>query len=123
MKKLFSTSLSQFVNDFNLSSINGVVCFPANVDFRCSFIVLKLFVDVHIISIDNLKMDVLYIMYSDKEQKKLDLPDMFSINDDITSYTKNEYLTIEGSSIIYGNYKLEIKPSKVKKERSVTTDK
>ncbi len=113
MKKLFSTSLSQFVNDFNLSTSDGVISFPADVNFKCSFTALKLFVDVHVISIENLKMDVIYLLYPDKEQKKLELPEMFSITDDVTSYLKNECLIIEGNSLIYGHYKLEIRPAKV----------
>lgn len=121
MKKLHTTNLNQFVSDFNLSSENGVICFPANVDFKCSFTVLKLFVDVHIISIENLKMDVIYLLYSNREQRQLNLPDMFSINDGVTDYTKNECLVIKGNSIIYGDYKLEITPSLIPQAKGISS--
>ena len=110
MKNILSTSLKQFLTDFNLTSKDGIICFPANVNFTSSLVSLKLSIDIHIITIQPLKIDVMYLMYPDKEHQTLQLPDMFSISEDITEYSNNECLTIHGSSLIYGDYKLEIRP-------------
>jgi hypothetical protein len=103
-----STELTSFINEFNLKNSNGVVSFPAKVNFAVKNIEHVVVCEVQIITSNALNS--IYLLY--KEEGASFLPDMFTAAANVFRYINNHCLKIKGLSPKVGEYLVSIFPSR-----------
>ncbi len=108
MKQL-TKSISDFILAFDLlHPINGV-CFDAMVFFYTDKLVLQIESEVHIITILNKKIDVLYIL--NPEIRNRELPDMFESKHCEINFREKKGLLLKSVDDQNRSYSILIQPT------------
>lgn len=102
-----SSELNDFIDEFNLKNSNGVVSFPATVNFAIRNIEHVVTCEVQIITSNALNS--IYLLH--KEDGSF-LPDMFTAAANVFRYINNHCLKIKGLSPKVGEYLVSIFPSR-----------
>ena len=108
MKQL-NKSLCNFIATFELEHPTKGICFDAKLYVYTAKIKIEAESEIHIVTIDRKKLDVLYIL--DPLINVEGLPDMFLINDFEVSFSKEYGLKLKGMSSTLGAYSLIIQPT------------
>jgi len=107
--KQLTKSISDFILAFDLlHPINGV-CFDAKVFFYTDKLVLQIESEIHIITILNKKIDVLYIL--NPEIRNRDLPDMFESEHCTIDFRKKKGLLLKSVNDKNKSYSILIQPT------------
>jgi hypothetical protein len=107
--KQLTKSISDFILAFDLlHPINGV-CFDAMVFFYTDKLVLQIESEVHIITILNKKIDVLYIL--NPEIRNRELPDMFESKHCEINFRKKKGLLLKSVDDQNRSYSILIQPT------------
>ncbi|HMK05486.1 MAG TPA: hypothetical protein VK489_14895 [Ferruginibacter sp.] len=114
-----SPPLVSFIKDYGLEKPNGVICFSASIHFHSKKNWFKFVSPVHIISISNKHMDVIYLLNPDIDEKKINT--MFT-NSQRFNYSETKRFEIKGKSKIYGQYSLFIIPISKSCEEATMTE-
>ena len=105
-----SSELTEFIDEFNLKNSNGVVSFPATVNFAIRNIEHVVTCEVQIITSNALNS--IYLLL--KEEGSF-LPDMFTAASNVFRYINNHCLKVKGLSPKVGEYLVSIFPSRIAK--------
>jgi hypothetical protein len=105
-----SSELTDFIDEFRLKNSNGVVSFPATVNFAIRNIEHVITCEVQIITSNALNS--IYLLL--KEEGSF-LPDMFTAAGNVFRYINNHCLKIKGLSPKVGEYLVSIFPSRTAK--------
>lgn len=108
--KLNQTILTEFIKDFKLDSTGKAIFFDADIQLKTATISKRFNCEVHIISMVEKNMVILYLLYPELGEQGL--PDTFPFDPNSFSYAKNKSLTIEDYDLLRGKYSLEIMPLK-----------
>jgi hypothetical protein len=107
--KQLTKSISDFILAFDLlHPINGV-CFDAMVFFYTDKLVLQIESEVHIITILNKKIDVLYIL--NPEIRNRELPDMFESKHCEINFREKKGLLLKSVDDQNRSYSILIQPT------------
>jgi len=102
-----SPPLVSFIKDYGLEKPNGIICFTASVHFHSKKNWFKFVSPVHIVTISNKHMDVIYLLNPDIDAKKINT--MYT-NNQRFNYSDTKRFEIKGKSKTYGHYSLFIIP-------------
>lgn len=106
--------LAEFINDFNLEIPAVGVCFNADIEFATATVFKKFNCEVHIITMQQKQMSVVYLM--NDQLAESGIPDVFPFEPDNFSYNKNKTLVITDYDLLRGKFMLSIAPLKAKCE-------
>ena len=101
-------ALRSFIRDYDLEKPNGVICFTANILFRSKQHYFQFNSSVHIITITNKHLDVIYLLNPEIDSKKINT--MYS-NARRFKYSDTKRFHINGRSRFYGPYTIFINPT------------
>jgi hypothetical protein len=104
--KLVTTSLSDFIQDFNLLKKAGIICFDANIYFITSKKNIQIQTQVQIVSITNKVLDEVYLLNPNIE--KYGFNDTYIFGREKFKYFENFGLYIKSYSPKHGYYFLNI---------------
>ncbi|MES2430877.1 MAG: hypothetical protein V4556_08055 [Bacteroidota bacterium] len=107
--KQISSSISEFINAFNLSRDDGVICFDATIYYSTRKKSIQLPSEVHIVTIGHKQLDVIYLLHPDVA--KLGIPDLLENGRVTFSYLPEKALIIKGNSSTDGMYTLSVHPA------------
>jgi hypothetical protein len=100
-------ALRSFIRDYGLEKPNGVICFTANILFQSKRNFFQFSSSVHIITISNKHLDVIYLLNPEIDSKKINT--MYS-NVKRFKYSDTRRFHITGRSRFYGPYTIFISP-------------
>ena len=84
-------AIKNFIEDFHLRQPNGVVVFPAKINFNLNGHIKQRYSEVHIVTSANL--DTVYLL--NKDLKFEELPDVLKASTETFKYVDNKYLLIK----------------------------
>ena len=102
-----SPPLVAFIKDYGLEKPNGIICFTASVHFQSKSNWFKFITPVHIVTISNKHLDVIYLLNPEIDAKKINT--LYS-NHQRFKYSHTRRFKIKGRSKRYGYYSLFIIP-------------
>ena len=106
--KTSDTVLAEFIKDFNLEVPEVGVCFNADIEFTTLSIFKKFNCEVHIITMAQKQMSVVYLLH--QQLAEHGIPDVFPFDTDNFSYIKMRSLVINNYDLLRGKYSLSISP-------------
>lgn len=101
--------LVDFIKELNLEVPGVGVCFNADIEFVTATIFKKFNCEVHIITMQQKQLSVLYLIYPLLAENGI--PDTFAFDADIFSY-QNRKLIITDYDLLRGKFTLSISPIK-----------